>query len=123
MEKKKMEDQARAMQDEHKNKMGELGEKETSMNMQDDAIRLKGDLEGKLAAAEERIKASETIKSVQDSNQEDLKIAVQELIEAQTNTQQAIAALTQVVSSDRESELTVGPDGRKRARSRVVTRA
>jgi len=119
-EKQKMMDQGRQMEDEHRGKMGELAEKETSLNLKGEATKLKGDLESKLAVTEERVGASEAIKSAQESNQEGLKAAVKELIEAQVNTQQAIAALTEVVGSERESELTVGPDGRKRARSRVV---
>ena len=119
-EKQKMMDQGRQMEDEHRGKMGQLAEKETSLNLKGEATKLKGDLESKLAVTEERVGASEAIKSAQESNQEGLKAAVKELIEAQVNTQQAIAALTEVVGSERESELTVGPDGRKRARSRVV---
>ena len=97
-----------------------LSQKEAGLNMREEATKVKGDLEKNLAVAEERIGASDAIKAAQESSAGELKGAVQALLEAQTKTQEAIQALAQVVGADRESEIYVGADGRKRARSRVA---
>ena len=100
----------------------ELGliNREAGMKMHEEATKVKGDLEKNLAVAEERIGASDAIKAAQESSAGELKGAVQALLEAQTKTQEAIQGLAQVVGADRESEIYVGPDGKKRARSRVA---
>ena len=106
--------------DSFREKEFDLKNREAGMNMKEDAHKIKGDLEKTLAVTEERISASDAIKGAQDSSAEELKGAVQSLIEAQTKTQEAIQGLAQVVAAERESEITVGMDGKKRARSRVV---
>lgn len=55
-----------------------------------------------------------------DGMDEELKAAIQALLAAQTQTQKSIQELTKIVSADRETEIEVGKDGKKRGRSRLV---
>ena len=75
------------------------------------------------AVADERIKAAKQIEETQQVTTDELQQAVQAMVEAITQTQEQLAELAKVVAADRESEIVVGPDGKKRGVSRVKVTA
>ena len=75
------------------------------------------------AVADERIKAAKQIEETQQVTTDELQQAVQAMVQAITQTQEQLAELAKVVAADRESEIVVGPDGKKRGVSRVKVAA
>jgi hypothetical protein len=61
-----------------------------------------------------------TASEEEDGSEEEKSAVLEELVKSQQMLMQAVAQLAQVVGADRETEVVMGPDGKKRGRSRVV---
>ena len=121
-----MREQMQKRDEEYKGKEQEMQAREQEFGAKELEYKTTTDLAAKekdAAVADERIKAAKQIEETQQVTTDELQQAVQAMVQAITQTQEQLAELAKVVAADRESEIVVGPDGKKRGVSRVKVAA
>ena len=106
----KMAQDRMGMDQEHSGRMMELDGREQEMNLRETATKAAGDLEGKLATAEERVSTADVIRKEQESRSGEVKGALTEVSEALQAVKQVLQDLVKVSRADRVAVR--GPDGR-----------